>query len=83
MVLEAFKAITLKGRNDRIDVRTGHLETARDAVFVPPFVPHANDGPPGLIGLGEGGKRSLMCSCARSQSGDEGWPAAAAACGLL
>ena len=57
MVLEAFKAITLKGRNDRIDVRTGHLETARDAVFVPPFVPHADDSPPSLIGLGECGKR--------------------------
>lgn len=57
MVLEAFKALPLKGLKDRIDVRSGHLETACDAVFVPPFVPHADDGPPGLLGLGEGGKR--------------------------
>src|SRR6266571_5029275 len=51
LVLQACKTIPLKGRNDRIDVRPCHLETASNALFVPPFVPHPDDGPAGLIGI--------------------------------
>jgi len=51
LVLKAFKTIPLKGRNDRIHVRSCHLETAGNALFVPPFVPHPDDGPAGLIGI--------------------------------
>ena len=56
LVLEAFKPIPLKGRNDRIHVRTGHLETASNTLFVPSFVPHPDDGPAGLIGVRKLGK---------------------------
>ena len=53
VVFEAFKPVPLKGCNDRIHMRPGHLETARYAPFVPPFVPHADDGPARLIGIGK------------------------------
>jgi hypothetical protein len=49
--LEACATVTLKGRNDRLHVRTRHRETASDTLFVPPFVPHPHDGPTGLIGV--------------------------------
>jgi len=56
VVLQAFKSITLKGRNDRIHVGPCHLETASHALFVPPFVPHPDHGPAGLIGIRKVGK---------------------------
>ena len=56
LVFEAFKPIPRKGRNDRIHMRTSHLETASNALFVPPFVPHPDNGPARLIGLGKLGK---------------------------
>jgi len=60
VVLQPFKPIALKSRNDRIHVRPGHLETASNALFVPPFVPHPHDGPASLIGLGKVGKRQQV-----------------------
>jgi hypothetical protein len=60
LVLEACKPILLTGRKDRIPVRPCHLETAGHALFVPPFVPHAADGPAGLIGIRKLGKGSEM-----------------------
>ena len=56
LVLEPFKPIPLKGRNDRMHMRTSHLETASNALFVPSFVPHPDDGPAGLIGIRKLGK---------------------------
>jgi hypothetical protein len=56
LVLEAFKPITFKGRNNRIHVRPGHLETAGNSLFVPPFVPHPDDGPASLISVRKLGK---------------------------
>jgi len=56
LVLETFKPIPLKGRNDRIHMRTSHLETASNALFVPSFVPHPDDDPAGLIGIRKLGK---------------------------
>ena len=62
LVLQAFKPIPLKGRNDRIHMRTCHLETASNALFVPSFVPHPDDGPAGLIGIRKLGKDQADCN---------------------
>ena len=56
VVRKAFNPIPFKGRNHRLHMRPGHLETAGNTVFVPPFVPHPDDGPARLIRVCKLGK---------------------------
>jgi hypothetical protein len=56
VVLQPCKAIPCKGVNDRIHVGPGHLQTARDTLFVPAFGPHPDHGPAGVIGVSKLGK---------------------------
>ena len=53
MVLQPCKPVAGKGVNDRIHVGTGHLQTARDTLFVPAFSPQPDDRPAGVIGIGQ------------------------------
>ena len=56
LVFAAFKPIPFKGRDDRLHVGPGHLQTAGNTLLVPPFVPHPDDGPARLLGIGKLGK---------------------------
>lgn len=49
LVLEAFKPILFKDRNNRTHVRPSHLETASNTLFVPSFVLHPDDRPARLV----------------------------------
>lgn len=75
MVLQSCKPVVCKGGNEGIHVGTGHLQTARDALFVPAFGPQPDDGPAGVIGVGKlrkGQQRHLELDRAR-MAGQKGF----------